>query len=291
MQALELVAPLTPLVVAPLGFLGGGGRRISLPMVFACALPAAGSFALDYGTLAMLLTLPWLVFTAVEAWNLRGLWWRDPAMAGSRLYLFAGSVMLSLSRVGFGAEPLGMSDERLLLASIHCWYAGFAAACFARLTRRAAGRDSVLHRVSLTGILCGAAWLVMGTFGVPVMEHIGGGVLILAMVIQCAMALLATGTVRHASGWRLLAGRLLISVCGAAVVAGLSATAWLVVRGLQDGVASQIPIPQLANMHGSATALGLTAGLLGWVLLADPSRDAAGGLLGDAAGLTAQRKE
>jgi hypothetical protein len=165
MQALELVAPLTMLVVAPLGFRAAtrsscGGRRVSLRLLFACALPAAGSFALGYGTPAFLLTLPWLIFTAVAALQSSGGWRRDPALAASSLSLGAGSAALSVSRLGLGAEPLTASDERLLLVSMHCWYAGFAAVCFARSTKRALGTDSMMHRVSVAGIVGGLASLV-----------------------------------------------------------------------------------------------------------------------------------
>lgn len=272
MQVLELVGPLTPLVLAPLGLMALGNRRVSLPLLIACALATAGSFALEYGVVAALLTAPWLVCTGLVVWRSM----RPPRATLTAVFgaicLAGGSLSLTISRIGLGAEPLQMSDSRLLLVAIHCWYAGFGAASFADATGRALRGGSAVYRMGVAGILSGVPLLVAGTLTLPLLEQVGGVILVLAMLLLNGLALVASATSAQGHGGVRMAGRLLISTCAAATVVAMSATAFLVLRGLGATGEPQLPIPQLAHVHGLAAALGLPAGLLGWILLQGPGQ-------------------
>ncbi|MBL8231610.1 MAG: YndJ family transporter [Bryobacterales bacterium] len=281
MHPLELVAPLTPLLMIPLGY-GAVARRVSYPLLFACAMPVAISFALDYGVIAALLTLPWVGFTLMEAVRaVAGPKGRtlDLAVLLASLVLAAGSGSLGISRLGLGAEPLQTSDERLLLVSIHCWYAGFGMLMLAAAAGRALGGEPLVWRICVWGVTAGLTALVGGTMAggsVPMLDHLGGAVLALAAVVLSALAMFASARLGGIAAKVRTASHLCFSASAACLVVAMSATAYLVVRGLASGGVPLPPIAPLADVHGIASAVGVIAGLCGWALVKLPSHHASG---------------
>lgn len=281
MHPLELVAPLTPLLMVPLGY-RAMARHVSYPLLFACGLPVAISFALDYGVIAALVTLPWVGFTLREAVRaVAGPKGRtlDLAVLLGSIALAAGSVTLAISRLGLGAEPLQASDERLLLVSIHCWYAGFGTLMLAAAAGRALGREPLVWRLCVWGVVAGLTALGVGTLAggvVPMLDHLGGAVLALAAVLLGAIAMFASARLDGIAAKARAASRLCFSASAACLVVAMSATAYLVVRGLASGGVPLPPIAPLADVHGVASAVGVLAGLGGWALVKLPGHHAAG---------------
>ena len=146
--------------------------------VVPCALPLVFSFALDRGTVAAGLALPWLILTGCLALDGTIALWRasrwsasELGVAATRIFPVVGGLWLVLSRLG--AKPLDLSDALVQATAMHFHYAGFAlpllaarvAVAFAwsvgerrrrgRLAWRAAGGGRHhLHRVqdSLPGV-------------------------------------------------------------------------------------------------------------------------------------------
>lgn len=255
---------LSPLVLLPLGLRlvsdAGTGQTTPalrtlgrLAPLFATA--AAASFVPEPGHIAALLTIPWLAFTGAAALagvgrvlSRRTL--LDPGVGtdAGLMFLAVGGAWMTISRGGL--NPLGFSDAIVQLTAVHFHYAGFALPIVAGFTACRLERTAIVPFAVIVGVPLTAAGI---TVGGP-LEWVAATVMALAGVAT-AILMISLGARQHASG------RWLITVAGAALLAGMSLAmgwAWSIRFGWQF-----LGLETMAATHGSLNALGF--GLLGLV--------------------------
>lgn len=267
MEPLALVAPLTLVVVVPLGLalcdVSGIRRRLLWP----AALLGASSFFLEQGWLAAALSGPWLLFTGwVAAEAVLGFWRRrgsleEVAVQAAMVYLAIGGVWLVISRAGL--RPLGFGDGMVLLSSMHFHHAGFAACVFTGMTGRAltARADSAWFRWPACAVVTGTPALAMGIslsrwIEIAAAFWLAAGVTVIAG-LTLAMAFLAPlpRTAQLCFAFTAASTVVSMSLAGMYALSEFSGAYW-------------VPTPQMATTHGVANAAGMgLAGLTGWLIV------------------------
>ena len=233
----------------------------ALGVVFAFLQPA--------GTVAAILSLPWVFCTGLIA--LAGLLLRKTApnhhplhewvLTIGMLYLPVGAGWLFLSR--FGARPLAFPPVIVLLTAVHFHYTGFAVPVFTALTGRFLAR---IQRAApaypwVAGLIVSAMPVVAAgiTFS-PWLEALGVLMLFSAMV---GLAGVICFDVAPQSPSR--PARLLLTVAACAMVAAI--TPALLYGAGELGGRSFITIPRMVQLHGFTNAFGfITCGLIGWLV-------------------------
>lgn len=255
---------LAPLAIVPLGM-----RLQLLPRAVTMAQPVCAalvvvSFLSHTGIAAGLLTVPWLIMAA--ACGLIGLLrvWRGGVRSLDELCLHAalvywpvGCLWLLISRLG--VNPLGFSDDIVLLTAVHFHYAGFAALTILGMTGRFA--EGMVYRAAAWGTITGIPFLALG--------------LTFSASLECAAALLLASSLVSAAGITALVvlrrvahrtARVMLAVSAASVVAGML-FAGIYALGRYNG-RDWIDIPEMAAVHGVINALGFSMfGLVGWNLV------------------------
>lgn len=256
----------------------GAGRltaaqRLQLPaallLTSACLLPA--------GSVAGLLALPWMGFTALLAWigvarlrrggvrrSLHGLC-ADVAL----LYALVGGIWTGLDRGGL--SPLGFDAAIVALTAVHFHYAGLLLPLFAGLVQRELWRSRLAARAAI-GVVLGVPAVAVGITGTRLgwgssLEAAAGCGLALAgmavAILQVRIAWGASGTMRT---------RILLGVSGAALFVGMVLAALYAVRAFAAPVQG-LGLPQMRLLHGSLNALGFgLCGVLGWRGMASRAR-------------------
>lgn len=241
-------------------------------LIAKAALPAAGAmtigFILPEGLVAWLLVLPWVAVTAVFALAglkraiKRGLS-LNPALAvdAGCIYLLVGGVWTLLARMG--AQPLGFSEDIVMLTAVHFHYAGFALPLLCGLA--AAKRPGPLGTAAVLGVVLGVPLTAVGI----TLSQVGLGTGIeTASAWLTAAAGLWTAVLylrlaqdsRHRS-----IVRVLWIVTFAALTAGMILAAAYGSRGVIE--LEWLTIPWMRAVHGSVNSFGFAlAGLLGWRL-------------------------
>jgi YndJ-like protein len=255
---------LAPLAIVPLGM-----SLQLLPRAVTMAQPVcAGLVVLSFlsrtGITAALLAVPWLLLGA--ACGLIGLLrlCRSGVRRVDQLCLHAaliywpvGCLWLVISRLGM--NPLGFSDDIVLLTAVHFHYAGLAALTMLGVTGRFAA--GMLYRVTAWGAIAGIPSLALGVTFSPSLE--------------CAAALLLASSLVSAAGITAfvvlprVVGRtarvLLATSAGSVVAAMLFAGTYAL--GKYNG-REWLDISEMAALHGVINAVGFSlCGLVGWNLV------------------------
>jgi hypothetical protein len=255
---------LAPLAIVPLGM-----RLQLLPRAAAVAQPGFAalvvvSFLIRTGVAAALLVVPWLLLSAscgvIGLLRLR----RDGPRRMDELCLHAaliywpvGCLWLVISRLG--VNPLGFSDDIVLLTAVHFHYAGFAALTMLGMTGRHA--EGMLYRATAWGAIAGIPTLALGITFSASLECAAALLLALSLVSAAGLtAFVVLPRVTHRTA------RVMLAVSVASLVAAM-AFAGIYALGKYNG-RDWIDIPEMAAMHGVINALGFSlCGLVGWNLV------------------------
>lgn len=245
------------------------------PLRWACRLqPGAAvlvavAFLQPTGVWAALLSLPWLVCTAlialagVAAWQTTAgrLPVYELVLCFGMLYLPVGAGWLLLSR--FGARPLDFPDLIVLLTGIHFHYTGFALPVITAMTGRFLAKNGLTVRIYpwLAGAVVVAMPFVAA--GITLSRWLEGiGVLLLFTAIVGVASVIGFVVLSHLPS---LLARTLLAVAAMAMVAAIT-PALLYGIGEFTGQ-SFITIPRMVQIHGLTNAFGFVAcGLLGWLV-------------------------
>lgn len=257
---------LAPLVIVPLGL-----RLQLLPRAARVAQPLCGALVVvsvlsRTGTAAALLAMPWLLLGATCALIgllrlLRGGLRRmdEWCLNAALVYWPVGCLWLVISRLG--VNPLGFSDDIVLLTAVHFHFAGFAALTILGMTGRFA--EGMLYRVTAWGAITGIPFLALGITFSPSLE--------------CAAALLLAASLVSAAGITVFVvlpsvprrmAKVLLAISAASLVAAM-AFAGIYALGKYTG-GNWLEIPEMAMVHGVANAVGFSlCGLMGWNLVGE----------------------
>jgi len=252
---------LAPLAIVPLGMrLQALSPRVRLAQPL-CAALVVVSFLSRTGTSAALLAVPWLALGVMCALIglarvLRGGLRHVELVCLNAALVFwpVGCVWLVISRLG--VNPLGFSDDIVLLTAVHFHFAGFAALTILGMIGRFA--EGMLYRLTAWGAITGIPFLALGITFSPSLE--------------CAAALLLAASLVSAAGITAFVvlpsvtergAKVLLAVSAASVAAAM-AFAGIYALGKYTG-RDWLEIPAMARVHGAANALGFSlCGLVGW---------------------------
>ena len=165
-----------------------------------------------------------------------------------------GCVWLVISRLG--VNPLGFSDDIVLLTAVHFHFAGFAALTILGMIGRFA--EGMLYRLTAWGAITGIPFLALGITFSPSLEC-AAALLLAASLVSAAgitgFVVLPSVTERGAKA--------LLAVSAASVAAAM-AFAGIYALGKYTG-RNWLEIPEMAKVHGFINALGFSlCGLVGW---------------------------
>jgi len=276
---IERLLLLAVLVFTPLALTlmqrGYEGEGVTIPCWWACCLqPVAAvlvalAFLQPVGVWAGLLSMPWLLCTALIAFAGVTRWQttagRPPVyelvLRCGMLYLLVGAGWLLLSRFGF--RPLGFPDVIVLLTGVHFHYTGFAAPVIIAMTGRFLAKNGLTVRAYpwLAGALVTAMPLIAAGITVsPWLEMVG--VLLLFAAIVGLAGVIGFVVLPHLPS---PIARLLLAVASTAMVTAIT-PALLYGIGEFTGQ-SLITIPRMVQIHGLTNAFGFVAcGLVGWLV-------------------------
>ncbi|MGH9859961.1 MAG: YndJ family transporter [Candidatus Acidiferrales bacterium] len=272
----ELMFLLAPLVVTPLALALLANRYAAgIPFTFAlacviqpvAAIGVALSVFFAAGTLAGLLTLPWLAVCALVALTgLTGLRRRKPFTTGAlaacagMMFLAVGGGALTASRSGVGIA--GFDEPIILLTAVHFHFTGFATAVLVSALAEAFARDPLPARnpravaISAIGLIAATPLLAIGW-----LLDSAAWKLICVLMLVASLALLAALAFRLAARRGPALARTLLAVSAASVLFGM-VLAGLYGAGEFAGY-SLIDLHQMARWHGVANGIGFTiCGLL-----------------------------
>ena len=225
--------------------------RLTVPL----ALTAAASFMPDAGWLAALLSVPWLVFTALIA--LAGLGRTlsrkhllEPGIGADAglMFVVVGGAWLTISRAGL--NPLGFSDAIVQLTAVHFHYAGFALPIVAGFTATRLQRSALVPIAVIVGVPLTAAGITAGGW----LEWVAATAMALAGIATAALLIRCGANARGVA-------RALTITAGVALATGMTLAigwAWAVRFGWNF-----LGLESMAATHGSLNALGF--GLLGLI--------------------------
>ena len=202
--------------------------------LFSAAL-AVASLAFSPGPWTALLAVPWLLYTASLAYDVR---------KPHAFFIPVGGIWLLFSR--FGDNPMGFSEPIVTLTAIHFHYAAFLAPSLVDKAAKGLRLAKSVHLISYHGLLLGTVILAAGISFSREIEAVGG------IVFAASLSTYAVATLFKARGWLVLSS---ISALFTILLAALYAT----IRPLD--------IADMALYHGVVNAFGFVgAGLLYWTL-------------------------
>lgn len=249
--ALRLIDPTPP-------GLGRGrwvlARRLHPP----CAAALLVAFLLSPGTLAGLLSLPWLLFTALV--TLLGILRfcergggpvHSIAVEAGMVFLIVGGVWTAASR--FGSTLLGFAEPWVLLTGVHFHFAGLVLSIVTgELARRVAPGN--LGTLACIGVVIGvplvAAGITAGAGGLHTFEWLTALWMVLASLLTATLLMVVGGRQKNRASFVLLciAG---LSLFASMVLAGIYATGVWLRHGWLE-------IPEMVLSHGMLNAFGFT---------------------------------
>jgi hypothetical protein len=269
----------SPLVLVPVGLRivvprsGVAGQAVGWQLP--CALLLVVSFALPAGIEAGLLSLPWLVVTALVCLEgLTRIWRRglhplhETCRDSGFVFLLVGGLWATASRAGI--QPMGFDDATVLLTANHFHHAGFVLPIAAGLCGQLMpGRVSNLTSL---GVLAGVPLVAIGITS----TRYNGPALVEVLAVM-VMAGAGIGTawlhLRLAERAGPVAERVLWSIAGASLLFGMGLAALYGMR-FYTSTDCWLNIPWMRALHGTANVFGFgLASLAGWFLWRLP-RDA-----------------
>lgn len=274
---IQLLFLLAPLIIVPLGLSliessaqpdWGNIIRVVQPVG---AIGVVASFLAPIGWLAASLAGVWLGVTLLLALlGLGRLWSRGSLLPIEELVVDAGLLFLPvgggwLVLFRLGANPLDFNEVVVLLTAVHFHYAGFAALIFVGMVGRfLAGQSQPVQKLyngAALGVLIGTPLVAAGITFSPLVELVGAVVLATSLAIIAGLAgVFIVPAVAH----RLAQG--LLGVAALSLLVGMSFTYLYAISEFTGFYL--IHIPQMAQFHGLANAVGFgVGGLWGWSLL------------------------
>jgi hypothetical protein len=233
-------------------------------------LPAAVilvfAFACPEGTLAAILSLPWLATTALIGLVGLGRMVRrglgpvhQLSMDAAFVFLPIGAAWVVLSR--WGARPLGFEPIIVLLTGVHFHHAGFVLPLLAGLAARNTG--GVTATIAGVGVVAGVPMVAAGItatqlrFG-PYLEIAAVAATVSAALLTAWLHLRLAGEARWPRMVRVLWVFASLSLVGSMILAGLYGCRAVFPLPWLD-------IPWMRAWHGTGNALGFgLLGLLAW---------------------------
>jgi hypothetical protein len=184
------------------------------------------------------------------------------------LFFPVGCIWLVISRLG--ANPLGFSNDIVLLTAVHFHYAGFAALTILGMIGRVA--EGTLYRVTAWGAITGIPLLALGiafSSGLEIAAAFLLATSFVAAACMTAFVVLPRIDNRTAQGFLAVSA---VSLVWAMLFAAVYALGKYTGHGWLD-------IPEMAVIHGVANSIGFAlCGLFGWNLLRPASRPPAPGV-------------
>ncbi len=254
---------LAPLAIVPLGMrLQLLPQAVRVAQVFAALVVI--SFLSRTGIAAALLVVPWLllggaggVIGLLRLWRSGVRRMDEMCLHVALVYWPIGCLWLVISRLG--VNPLGFSDDIVLLTAVHFHYAGFAALTMLGMIGKFS--EGMLYRAAAWGAIAGIPTLALGiTFSAS---------------LECAAALLLTLSLVSAAGITAFVvlpqvvnrtAQVMLAVSVASLVAAM-VFAVIYALGKYNG-RDWLDIPEMAAVHGVINALGFSlCGLVGWNLV------------------------
>ena len=276
---------LAPLAIVPLGLrlisaVNRAGEihfldRTAIRAHPVCAAFVVFSFLSRTGVAAAMFAIPWLLFGAIcGAMGLvrllpRGFRHTEELCLDFALLFFpVGCIWLVISRLG--ANPLGFSNDIVLLTAVHFHYAGFGALTLLGVIGRVV--DGTLYRVTAWGAITGIPLLALGITFSSGLEITAALLLATSFVAAaCMTAFVVLPRIDNHTAQVFLAVSA-VSLVLAMLFATVYALGKLTGRGWLD-------IPEMAVVHGVANSIGFAlCGLVGWNLLHPVSRRLAPGV-------------
>ena len=270
----EVILIAAPFLIVPLGLwhldregVAGTGLRRQGLVYFASwcsAILLAISLLLPTGAWAVLLAVPWMLFTYILAGiglvhffrHVRSLN-EQLCYSAALVYVAVGGTWAVISRSGM--QVMDFEPTIVLLTAVHFHYAGFALPLLSGLAIRTMTRHH-LARLMILLIIVGIPLVGVGIAGDPLVEIIAVGILSAGCV---GMALVQLGTALRCS---LEPARGLLLVSSLSLLLGMLLA---VIYGIGEYRGEQLlGIPLMIPLHGIANSAGFSlAGLYGWRVL------------------------
>jgi len=263
---------LGPLVIVPLGLRlcevrdGAVLQRVTTAAQPVCAALVVVSVLTRTGIAAALLAVPWLAFGVMCAviglvrvlrGGLRHV--EDVCLDAALMFLPVGCVWLVIARLGI--NPLGFSDDIVLLTAVHFHFAGFAALVMLGMTGRYAG--GMLYRAAAWGAITGIPFLALGITFSPSLECAAALLLAASMVSAAGITVFVVLPLVAERSVKVLLAVSAGSLAAAMVFAGIYALGKYTGR-------NWLEIPEMAVLHGFSNAVGFSlCGLAGWNLVGE----------------------
>ncbi|HEY5905682.1 MAG: YndJ family transporter [Actinomycetota bacterium] len=262
-----------PLVVAPLGFSllrpppgPAQGLALARLLTLPAGLLVVASILAQPGALSAWLAVPWVVVTAIAMWA--GLRWLvlAPSLRAKVIVPVAGLVFLALGAASLVAwrgqlRPMGLSDTRVALATVHLTFAGFGAAIVADRTRAAAIKRRPRSVAGVAGIVTVASIPVLaaGLLSDRGILDVAGSLLLSGALFVIAVVMVM-GTMHRGRGAGSTA--LLVVSGGSVLFALVLAVQFAFGRWTGDYTLS---VTRMLELHGTVSGLGfVVGGLFGW---------------------------
>jgi len=276
---ITLLLLLEPLVIVPLGLevIGNSAGSDAPPdseslarkLQPAGAILAAVSFAFSPGVTAAFIATGWLLVCGLLTLSgvlrmlrpgYRSL--EQVCFATGLVYITVGGIALVLSRLG--ARPMQFPEPIILLTAVHFHYAGFVLPIVAGAIGGALQAHSTWPKNAFRPIAYGSlispavlatGWMLASP-GVKVLAALS--LAVSAIALACLTLMILPHIQPRLSQMLLLVSAL--SLLAGMVLAGAYA--------LSEFIGSHwLPIPQMAQLHGTVNALGFSlCGMLGWYL-------------------------
>ncbi|MEE2685028.1 MAG: YndJ family transporter [Planctomycetota bacterium] len=270
----EVILIAAPFLIVPLGLwhldregVAGTGLRRQGLVYFASwcsAILLTISLLLPTGAWAVLLAVPWMLFTYILAGiglvhffrHVRSLN-EQLCYSAALVYVAVGGTWAVISRSGM--QVMDFEPTIVLLTAVHFHYAGFALPLLSGLAIRTMTRHH-LARLMILLIIVGIPLVGVGIAGDPLVEIIAVGILATGCV---GMALVQLGTALRCS---LEPARGLLLVSSISLLLGMLLA---VIYGIGEYRGEQLlGIPLMIPLHGIANSAGFSlAGLYGWRVL------------------------
>ena len=270
----EVILIAAPFLIVPLGLwhldregVAGTGLRRQGLVYFASwcsAILLTISLLLPTGAWAVLLAVPWMLFTYILAGiglvhffrHVRSLN-EQLCYSAALVYVAVGGTWAVISRSGM--QVMDFEPTIVLLTAVHFHYAGFALPLLSGLAIRTMTRHH-LARLMILLIIVGIPLVGVGIAGDPLVEVIAVGILATGCV---GMALVQLGTALRCS---LEPARGLLLVSSISLLLGMLLA---VIYGIGEYRGEQLlGIPLMIPLHGIANSAGFSlAGLYGWRVL------------------------
>lgn len=242
------------------------------------ALLLAVSFGLEPGVGAVLLAGAWVGALAMLAGSGAVELWRSPAARpvawcneAGLVFAAVGAAWLLADRAGL--QPLGFSEEIVLLTAVHFHYAGLILPVLAGRALGAVAPGKVTAAIALA-VITGVPAVAVG---ITATQLAWGGAVERVAAIWMSAAGVAVAVVHV---WLGIGTRWAVSVRCLWVMAGCSLAAGMVLSALYGvrGVFAPWPwldIPWMRALHGTINAIGFAGGgTLAWWLAARRKNDA-----------------